>query len=205
MANYFMAFKNIPSMALYLMELQGQISDGKYENLRPAEHWKWITADFTYRLVEDGENPCGNYPYRRFNNYNLREWPGYITRANKKHVSDEDLRYAWAERVLFYGGFASILNPSDVEVFIKEAYNLETIVESLGWYLKRNGNENFSYDKFLDDLNVTAEWRVKYTQECTLFSKENVEKYAASFGTYTIKTLKEDLKYLKETLHNEVY
>ena len=36
-------FENASAMCLYFMEMEGQISDGKYENARPYDHWKWVT------------------------------------------------------------------------------------------------------------------------------------------------------------------
>ena len=35
-------FENASAMCLYFMEMEGQISDGKYENSRPYDHWKWV-------------------------------------------------------------------------------------------------------------------------------------------------------------------
>ena len=36
-------FESVAAAFLYKFELSGQISDGKYENSRPSNHWIWIT------------------------------------------------------------------------------------------------------------------------------------------------------------------
>ena len=42
MKNTTIHFENASAMCLYFMEMEGQISDGKYENSRPYDHWKWV-------------------------------------------------------------------------------------------------------------------------------------------------------------------
>ena len=82
MKNLTIHFKNASALCLYYMEMEGQISDGKYENSRPYDHWKWI-GDID-KMVVDGtigiEGVGGNsrFWFASSKNYNLREWPGYI-------------------------------------------------------------------------------------------------------------------------------
>ena len=88
MKNLTIHFKNASALCLYYMEMEGQISDGKYENSRPYDHWKWI-GDVD-KMVVDGtigiEAVGGNSRFwlASSKNYNLREWPGYINKWRKR-------------------------------------------------------------------------------------------------------------------------
>lgn len=45
-----LVFPNISSLLLYVYELEGQISDGKYENSSPLDHWKWVLDIKTFKV-----------------------------------------------------------------------------------------------------------------------------------------------------------
>ena len=47
----FLHFSNISALLMYYLEMRGQISDGKYENSSPKDHWEWISRSF---FIVDG-------------------------------------------------------------------------------------------------------------------------------------------------------
>lgn len=70
-------FNNLSSALLYRFELEGQISDGKYENSRPYNHWRWVTD--VKIVVDTKHRPMCSEGRRWFltsKKYNLNEWPG---------------------------------------------------------------------------------------------------------------------------------
>lgn len=81
-------FSTLSSALLYKFELEGQISDGKYENSRPHDHWRWaVNAEiFVDPLCERGTTRWVR------KTYNLNEWPKYM----------RDGKNGWARRALAF-------------------------------------------------------------------------------------------------------
>lgn len=82
-----LVFPNISSLLLYVYELEGQISDGKYENVSPLDHWKWVLDIKTFKV---GKVP-GLYIGSTQNEYNYRtnKWENK-TRKTKSEWFAED-------------------------------------------------------------------------------------------------------------------
>ena len=62
-----MHFKNGAALFMFDAEMRGQISDGKYENSGPRDHWRWVT-DTVYCI--DGNEYHTNYGHEK--RYNLK-------------------------------------------------------------------------------------------------------------------------------------
>ena len=63
-------FKNISALLMYFFEMEGQLSDGKYENSSPRDHWEWTKRMFF--TVDGNEFYTGSSRYRKPNKrYNL--------------------------------------------------------------------------------------------------------------------------------------
>ena len=105
-------FENASAMCLYCLEMEGQISDGKYENSRPYDHWRWVTR-VTDMIVDGNKGLEGDGVYSRgmqrgetfVKKYNLNEWfTQYIKRWRKKN----DAENIWATRIIAYGKLGKI-------------------------------------------------------------------------------------------------
>jgi hypothetical protein len=185
-------FESVAAAFLYKFELAGQISDGKYENSRPSNHWIWVTntkivvdgSSFYSETDERGERPY--YFRHRLKNYNLREWPGYIT-------SEKD---SWAERVLAYGKLGATLESK--EPFINNTINddwfdnVDRLAEE--WYDAVKNNIEFK------DIEYKA-YIKQYIDK--IDSNINNEKVYKKFceTEYTINDLKNDLRSMAETVN----
>ena len=62
-----LAFRNADQLAIWKMEITGQLSDGHWENTRPHDHWKvWCRAD----AICDPANPGRDF-WAQKENYNF--------------------------------------------------------------------------------------------------------------------------------------
>lgn len=185
-------FENVAAAFLYKFELSGQISDGKYENSRPSNHWIWVTNT---KIVVDGSSfytetdERGEHPYyfrHRLKSYNLREWPNYIN-------SGKD---TWAERVLAYGKLGAALESK--EPFINNTINDDWFdyVDGLAekWYDAAKNNMEFKDIEYKD-------YAKQYIDK--IDSNINNEKVYKKFceTEYTMNDLKNDLRSMAETVN----
>ena len=126
-------FNNLSSALLYKFELEGQISDGKYENTRPYDHWRWVIGSEV--IIDDKYSPCSTgsrWHYESMNKkYNLREWPGYWKNGNP-----------WAFRAMQYVRLG--------RMFESTQKNYDELTSA---YEIRSAVENFPVNK-PDDYNV---------------------------------------------------
>ena len=202
MKNLTIHFKNASAMCLYSMEMEGQISDGKYENSRPFNHWKWV-GDIDKVLVDGTMGIEANGYNSRFGwesgskKYNLREWSGYINKWRKKNDSD----YLWATRIIAFGKFGRIYSDltweklqslGEVRIFLE---NLQGLIE--------NGETNPEklFNKILD-FN-TCPWREKYYEQCNEFiTLDFVKKFLEL--NYDLKEVKEDLNSMEMSINTDI-
>jgi hypothetical protein len=62
-------FRTLSQAVLFEKELQGQLSDGQWENSRPYDHWKpWCNCEVEYVI---GDEPVGRDFYAHRDNYNF--------------------------------------------------------------------------------------------------------------------------------------
>ena len=191
--NYYMTFANLACIALYKMELEGQISDGKYENMRPYDHWKWVCKDYEYRI---GDVLGGHYPWNRsYTHYNLREWLGYMKK------SETDSRYEWSWRILYYAAFASCLKTDELDIFVSECSKLSTLIEYLMYY--NRSHSVFTIDEFKNNVAANHTYLSEYAEACSLWNDNNINTCIAKInsGEYSIKQLREDLKLMGKTVN----
>ena len=142
----FLHFSNISSLLMYYFEMRGQISDGKYENSSPKDHWEWISRSFF--IVDGNEFYTGSSRYRRPNKkYNLNEW----VRTIKKILNGSEYDYNWAFsiRLYDYGRMGKcltknelkdiiILNDGSIFSNIGVNDNIGGIAEAFGDALRKN-------------------------------------------------------------------
>jgi hypothetical protein len=90
-------FSNISSLLMYSLEMEGQLSDGKYENSSPRGHWEWTRLSFF--TVDGNEFYTGSSRFRRHNKkYNLNEW----VRTINKILTGSDYNFDWAFTIRLY-------------------------------------------------------------------------------------------------------
>lgn len=192
---------NTSVMCLYTMEMEGQISDGKYENSRPFDHWKWVCN--VKDIVVDGSMGISGETWYHFGytnkTYNINEWVTYINgyrKGNKKYEN-----YDWATRVIAYAKFGLIypnitykelMNLGEVRIFLE---NLQSAIEA--------GETN--PEVLFNDITdwKTYSWREKYYEKCKDYiTLEFVKKFLET--NYDVKELKEDLKNLANSVNTEI-
>lgn len=83
-------FNSFASLSLYIHELKGQISDGKYENSRPYYHWQWIID--SKESFNPAQDECGTTRY-------------IMKKYNYNGLLDISVI---RERMLFYGRFGKM-------------------------------------------------------------------------------------------------
>lgn len=202
MKNLTIHFKNTSAMCLYSLEMEGQISDGKYENSRPFNHWHWI-GDVETAIVDGkmGIDSVGNNS--RFGweagskKYNLREWRSYINNWRKKNDHD----YLWATRIIAYGKFGRIYSDLTweklqslgvVRIFLE---NLQGLIEEG----ETNPEELFNA---ITDFNNYS-WLKKYYEQCNEFiTLDFIKKFLEL--KYDLKELKEDINSMEMSINTNI-
>lgn len=149
---YKMHFENWEAAALFENGIKGQLSDGKWENARPSNHWEFWCLNT--EIVVDGFAYTSGNP--RMRNYNLLakdlleisdvvdEWKNVIRFVKSKYFSPELLTHIDA----IMGGWKYRYEPEEI--------NMEKIVKSIEWEL--NSRYERVYREF-KDCNITEEFQ----------------------------------------------
>lgn len=202
-------FSNLRSALLYKYELEGQISDGKYENSRPYNHWEWIKNT---EIRIDANAPEGTSRWIR-KTYNLNEWFKYM----------HDGKNRWACRIMSFARFGLMFEPKpelwnaliqcadyvasalpdvtyDGEKLTREAFDaavekeIKRHSDSIQSALSREANERVR--KYIDNLNA-AIGALRTVQAAV--TDEMIERY--NLPTYTERDLKRDHESMKRTVN----
>lgn len=190
---------NASVMCLFDMEMSGQISDGKYENSRPYDHWKWV-CDIADIVIDNkvGISSTDGSCWRRFGyttkKYNLNEWPTYINKWRKKNDND----YKWATRIIAYGKFG-IIYPEITYKQVVELGECRIFLEYLQMMIEDGITDA---EELYNDLTnfQKYEWRKKYFESCKDYiTLDFVKKYLEI--EYDLKEVKNDLKLLADSVN----
>ena len=202
-------FSNLRSAILYKYELEGQISDGKYENSRPYDHWRWI-CDTQIKVVPDG--PEGTTRWVR-KTYNLNEWFKYM----------HDSKNSWACRIMSFARFGLMFEtkPELWDALIQHAEYVASALPDVTYddekltrevldaafekEIKRNSDsiqsalsreDNERVRKYIDSLNaaIAALRTIQAAVTDEMIARYNDE-------TYTEKSLKADHESMKRTVN----
>ena len=118
-------FSCIESAALFYCEYLGQISDGKYENSHPYDHWKWLN---NVKMVLDG-NEYFEGRYHEIE-YTFSDWDKYIERALK---GDVDKSWGFTVRTFDIAKLANTLPKSIVlSVIIHDGDGFANVAQAFG-------------------------------------------------------------------------
>ena len=188
-------FKNIPALFIYSFEMEGQISDGKYENRRPDWHWMWV-SNSTY-FVDGKEYYDG--PTHRIK-YNLNEW---VSAVNKMLKGEDGGDYDFAIRAYDYGRLGKVIEDMKLldkcwtknEKSGKEYLNSEIygIAEIFGE--GERGKKTFDEIK---DLVSKRSW-IKVDKVSWLFTEEMYNKFVEV--EYTFNDFKNDVKSMQTSIN----
>jgi len=190
-------------MCLYEWEMSGQISDGKYEDSRPHDHWRWVNDVLDIvRDSKSGISATDNRTWKRFGYYpkmyNINEWTTYINGFRKG--SEKYRNYGWATRAIAYAKFGKIYPDMNYDT-LRSLGEIRVFLEDLQMMIE-NGNTNAEdlFKKLTDWTN--KDWRKKYYESCKEYlTPEFIEKYLTL--QYDVKELKADLKLLSEAINNK--
>lgn len=172
-------FNTLSAALLYKWELEGQISDGKYENSRPYDHWKWVCDA---KVVVDPS--CINYTDRwTKKKYNLNEWVKYMNGTE-----------TWAWRAAKYVRFGTCFKSN------QENYNF--VIENASRYAIDSLKEKYnSYEDMVADVKSWPDY-AEGDKFLKIFTEEVYNKY------YSVAiSTKEFTKYhklMKETVNDEI-
>ena len=120
-------FKDIYSYVLFNCEYGGQVSDGKYENSRPYDHWKWVND--TVCVIDGQEYYEGGRIHRI--KYTFKSWDRYVKQALTGQTSEWD----FVVRDYYMCKLASVL-PEDVvkDIVDTNSFAFESIASDWGEY-----------------------------------------------------------------------
>lgn len=166
------------AVAIWHAEVQGQLSDGYWENTRPLTHWKFwchTTAKVDPSSVPHvivNKNAHG-YCYKK--NYNI---------VGLMNIKFDDGTYVLRDRMLKYGRMAKAATAlADCNVNFRTAEYMPATFEE---FRTSKTNGKWQYDfvaKYME--NVSEELAAKFYE-----------------STYTVKELKRDLLEIKMAMKN---
>ena len=132
---------NMSQACIFEMEVSGQISDGKWENSRPYDHWKWVCHT---QLGISDKNYYTGWPHQK--RYGIKN----LYNEFMKYVKEGE--FPWPNRMIYYGRFGTILDPK----YINQLDGLRSFIEEIGFHEDINT---------LEDLkNKMQEYLKKYWQ-----------------------------------------
>lgn len=199
-------FENASAMCLYCLEMEGQISDGKYENSRPYDHWRWVTR-VTDMIVDGNKGLEGDGVYSRgmqrgetfVKKYNLNEWfTQYIKSWRKKN----DAENIWATRIIAYGKLGKIFPDMTYKQLINIG-QIHILLDYLqGLIETRETNVDIIYDMLIK--YISESFKDYLNEECLtlVLNKDFIEKFVNL--KYDIKECKADCKSMYDSI-NTVY
>ena len=203
----FLHFYNISSLLMYALEMEGQLSDGKYENASPKDHWEWTKR--TFFTVDGNEFYTGSSRYRNPNKkYNLNEW----VRTIKKILNGSEYDYNWAFsiRLYDYGRMGKCLTKNELKdiIILHDGSffsnlgvndNIGNIAEAFGKVLRKN--PECTYEEMKASLK-------SYEQSAfTKLPQFDTEEFFERFKNtkYTFNEFKADYDSMYKTINTENY
>ena len=167
---------------LFLHEIQGQISDGQWENSRPNDHWQfWCSFDASSIIVDSSK--MGRNDNAIINDFKQKYASKYCQCLKDKYnLLDKELLECIGDRMLFMG---KLLTAAPAE-----CVKLNHIPDSAGDYknyeryaIKARSNdggaEKNCYEKQLeawDNAGFTHEYLQKIEKDETIFTMKQLKK-----------------------------
>ena len=167
-------FKDIYSYLLFKCEYRGQISDGKYENSRPNNHYKWMWD--TEEVIDGKEYYEGGI--RHAIKYTFASWDSYIKKALKGQTFD----YDWTARDYYMCKLASVLSESVVKGIVDASCDsFESIAETWG----KSAMGGKSYNEMIESNPFYRRYAKYAAVLSSIDNEQTYNKFASS--NYDIK------------------
>lgn len=172
-------FSNDSAACMYEFEMRGQISDGKYENARPYNHWEWVLNE---DIIVDG-NEYYECTSQRRKKYNLNEWINPI----KEFLNNGE--YSWEVRLYFYGKLGKIFKFDET---------MEKNYDSYRSLAELYGDSQHEGKKF-DEIKIRDYQKRHIDSVGKYFSEENYDKFCNT--EYSLKEFLDDVKSMEKTIN----
>lgn len=185
--DYIIYFNSPAALLIYKMELEGQVSDGYWENARPYDHWKWVTK--TEPKLDDKKlGYTGPWHQKRYST----EW---VRRYVKRAVKGDKFDYSWTIRIFNYAKFGSILNKTQLNKVLSD-YAYRSMIEKLPQVPVTNAELDAD---FADKQYVKEYW----DKTKTFFTDDLLKKYYDS--DYGFSQFEEDLKEAETAMNTQFF
>lgn len=175
-------FASTAAAVLYKCEFEGQISDGKYENARPFDHWKWVTKT---QSVCDGTEGYEGIKHRR--SYNFKD---YMRNALKIFHGQKVENYEWTIRDIYYICLGKLINKNDINK-IEDEY-ADTVAKLFGQNIDKNFDD-IEVPKYASNINSS-----KY------FTKSYFDKFKSEYENISDSEIKQIFASAQKTINTKL-
>jgi len=165
-------FRTASQLALFTNELDGQISDGHWENSGPREHWVF------WHSLDHAVGPDAGIK----TNEHYRSWDRTGCKKNNYNFMSAELLECVQDRMLKTGRLAQCLSTDDIKVFLEKVSGADYLPDTLE-----------GYEQFLATGKLEYEFAVPYINRLT---QAEARKYYET--KYTEKDLHKDLREIKK-------
>lgn len=182
-------FNSLSACLLFDYEVLGQISDGYWENSRPANHWKWVS---NIEIVVDPDHELGyEGPTHRLN-YSCK----WITRELGKSLKGTNDDYSWLMRAMNYCRAGLVLDESKAAHYT-DYKNYRDAFRNIIEHLPEEETTVEEFEKTLRDYQMKYWDKVKDVLDANFFKKY----YSAQ---YTFKDFRIDVMDVEETINTKL-
>lgn len=188
-------FKTWSQAFIFKYEFMGQISDGKYENTRPYNHFEWL---YGLNITVIPNKPSARTHWMsHIHKYSFKEWLSACKRPDTFRKGE----WAWATRVLAYGTLGKM--PLSLEQ-VKVVFNSYDIV----YYAEYSGGD---YKKWIcsadDTYNKYYAKKVNNIQEILATIGLTIDEFERMFNAnkYTVEDFERDYPFIMSSINNVVY
>lgn len=178
-------FPNVSSAMIFAYELEGQISDGYWENSHPHDHWQWV-SNVDVHVDPSKTGYTGPSHRLRYSTEWLRK---YVKRAMK---GEKD--YLWAFRVLNMGKMGTVVSVSDFNRF-KDSYAFRVIVE----HLPKDPVDAAGLEQEITSHSYLISY---WNQVKVFFTDSLLKKYYSS--SYDFSDFEDNLEQAEEAMNTQV-
>lgn len=181
-------FPSMSSFLIYKYEIEGQISDGYWENAYPYNHWQWISKA---SYVVDENSAIGYFGPKHSKKYDC----SWIVDEYGKALNGVNDDYRWLVRAMNYGHAGRVLDKSKIDA-IAENYDVEAIIGDLP-------EEPIAYEDFEEMLSAEKDWHLEYWEKAkSILNKSFFKKY---YNTkYTFRDFKFDVTEAQEAINTQL-
>ena len=181
-------FNSLSACLLFDYEVSGQISDGYWENSRPAGHWKWIMN--TEYVIDENHELGYEGPKHR-----IKYDCSWITRELKKSLNGTNDDYSWLSRAMNYCHAGMVANQSEMKAMTDQKNS-----EGLRHFLEKLPEEPITVDELTADLK---DWELEYWEKAKSVITDSFLKryYRAKYG---FREFRMDLMDMEETINTQL-